>query len=240
LLLSFGFPQPDDSLYRLTRADYSDGRSFAYTYDSVGNRLTQEVCVSMGNCVTTSYVYDIANRLISVNGTAYTWDNNGNLLNDGTNEYAYDAANRLISVNNTQTSTLSTFTYNGLGDRASQTVNGVTTNYTLDLNAGLTQVLSDGTNAYLYGNGRIGELQPGGFVYHLDDALGSVRQLTDATGAVTLAKAYEPYGSVLTSAASAGVSTAYSFTGEWGDASGLLANCQDIADNKRGEITAKT
>jgi hypothetical protein len=36
-----------------------------------------------------------------------------------------------------------------------QTVNGVSTNYTLDLNAGLTQVLSDDVNAYLYSAGRM-------------------------------------------------------------------------------------
>jgi hypothetical protein len=43
----------------------------------------------------------------------------------------------------------------------------VTKNYTLDLNAGLTQVLSDGTNTSLYGLGRIGEKQSANFVYHL-------------------------------------------------------------------------
>ena len=36
-----------------------------------------------------------------------------------------------------------------------QTVNSVTTSYTLDLAAGLTQVLADGTNTYLYGFERI-------------------------------------------------------------------------------------
>jgi hypothetical protein len=90
-----------------------------------------------------------------------------------------------------------TYTYNGLGDRLLQTVDSVTTNYILDLNAGLTQVLDDGTNSYLYGNGRIGELQPSGFAFHLGDALGSVRQLSDAIGDVTLAKSYEPFGSLL-------------------------------------------
>jgi hypothetical protein len=35
----------------------------------------------------------------------------------------------------------------------------VTTNYALDLNAGLTQVLADGSSAYLYGNGRIAQYQ---------------------------------------------------------------------------------
>jgi len=36
-------------------------------------------------------------------------------------------------------------------------VAGVTTTYTLDLAAGLTQVLADGTHTYLYGNGRIAQ-----------------------------------------------------------------------------------
>jgi len=35
--------------------------------------------------------------------------------------------------------------------------------------------------------------------YLLPDALGSVRQIVDANGNVTLAKSYEPYGTVLTS-----------------------------------------
>ena len=46
-------------------------------------------------------------------------------------------------------------------------VNGVPTNYTVDLVGGLTQVLTDGTNSYLYGLGRLGEEQPGGWQYHL-------------------------------------------------------------------------
>jgi len=68
---------------------------FEYTYDAVGNRLTQTI-----NSVTTTYVYDAANRLVSVNGVSYTWDNNGNLTSDGTNTYTYDYANRLVSLTN--------------------------------------------------------------------------------------------------------------------------------------------
>ena len=55
------------------------------------------------------------------------------------------------------------FAFNGLGDRLSQTVNGYTTNYTLDIAAGLTHVLSDGENVYLYGAARIGEQGSGGW-----------------------------------------------------------------------------
>jgi hypothetical protein len=57
-------------------------------------------------------------------------------------------------------------------------VNGNTTTFTMDLNAGLTQALSDGTKAYIYGNGRIAQAAGSGTEYFLDDALGSVRQFT--------------------------------------------------------------
>ena len=83
----------------------------------------------------------------------------------------------------------SSYAYNGLGDRLSQTVNGLTTEYTLDLNAGLTQVLDDGTNTYLYGLTRLGQ-EATDMEYFLGDALGSVRQMVDSAGVVTLEKRY--------------------------------------------------
>jgi len=151
-------------------------------------------------------------HLLSVDSTAYTWDNNGNLLNDGVNTYAYDSANRLTAISGQQTAT---FYCNGLGDRLSQ--NGV--NYTLDLNSGLTQVLSDGTNTYLYGIGRIAQVNTT-TEYFLGDALGSVRQLTDAQGEITLANAYEPYGILAQTVGNA--QTSYGFTGEFTDPSGMV------------------
>ena len=117
-------------------------------------------------------------------------------------------------------STVSSYQYNGLGDRLSQTVNAQTTNYTLDLNAGLTQVLNDGTNSYLYGNGRIAQTAGATTDYFLGDALGSVRQLTDAQGEITLANAYDLYGTLAQSAG--GGQTGYGFTGEFTDPSGMV------------------
>ncbi len=101
-----------------------------------------------------------------------------------------------------------------------QTVNSVTTNYTLDLASGLTHVLDDGTNTYLYGRGRISEEQTGGFIVHLGDALGSVRQVVDDTGEITLAKDYEPYGEVL-NAGGIGA-TSYGYVGERLDSTGMI------------------
>jgi YD repeat-containing protein len=137
-----------DSLYRLTAADYSSGEYFHYTYDPVGNRLTQQ---TQGGSDT--YTYDAANRLTIVDGVPFIWDNNGNLLSDGVTTYSYDHANRLAIAE--QGANTYTFAYNGLGDRLRQTANGVPSNYTIDPNAGLTQVLADGTNTYLYGASRI-------------------------------------------------------------------------------------
>ena len=67
----------------LTEANYSDGTFFHYSYDAVGNRLRQSTQVG-----TVNYVYDDANRLASVCGVSYTWDNNGNLLSDGSSSYS--------------------------------------------------------------------------------------------------------------------------------------------------------
>jgi RHS repeat-associated protein len=202
-----------DPIYRLTAADYSTGEFFHYTYDAVGNRLTQET-----ESGTSGYTYDIANRLTSVDGAQFTWDANGNLLSDGASTYTYDVANRLRTV--VQDGTTYSFSYNGLGDRVGQSVSdGAAYDYALDLAAGLTQVLDDGANSYLYGTGRIGEEQPGGWQYHLGDALGSVRELASSTGSVSQARSFEPFGSVLSSVGSA--STAFSFTGEQLDGTGL-------------------
>jgi|CXWL01.1.fsa_nt_gi RHS repeat-associated protein len=123
--------------------------------------------------------------------------------------YAYDSANRLVEVSNQ--SSVSSYQYNGLGDRLSQTVDGIATDYTLDLNTGLTQVLYDGTTTYAYGLGRIAQTDTT-TEYFLGDALGSVRQMTDSTGEITFAQTYDPYGTVTSTS---GLShTDYGFTGE--------------------------
>ena len=89
----------------------------------------------------------------------------------------------------------------------------------MDLNTGLTQALSDGTYSYVYGNGRIAQVDTTA-EYFLGDALGSVRQMTDVTGAITYTQSYDPYGVV---SQTGGVSqTAYGYTSEWRDPAGMV------------------
>ena len=110
------------------------------------------------------------------------------------------------------------YAYNGLGDRLQTTADSLPPPSRWIWHHGLTQVLDDGTNTYLYGNGRIAQVNAT-TEYFLGDALGSVRQMTDAAGAVMLAKAYDPYGVAVQSVGNN--STSYAFTGEMTDLTGL-------------------
>jgi RHS repeat-associated protein len=204
-----------DSLYRLTGAQYSTGESFAYTYDAVGNRLS----LTTGEGVV-NYEYDAANRLTSVNGQAYAWDANGNLLDDGLRSYTYDHADRLTQVANGALTT--EFAYNGAGDRVAKTVDGVTTDYVLDPAAGLTQVLQDTTDgqtqSYLYGHDLLAQHDSGTWAYHVNDGLGSVRHLVDSTGQVVGSYSFSPFGVPLGESGG----EPYGFTGERWDVDAAL------------------
>jgi RHS repeat-associated protein len=134
--------------------------------------------------------------------------------------YTYDHANRLTSVTS---GTLTTgFTYNGAGDRVARTVDGVTTDYVLDPAAGLTQVLqetSDGqTTSYLYGADLLAQYDSGTWAYHLNDGLGSVRQLADPAGQVVQGYSFSPFGVPLGESGG----EPYGYTGEQWDASAGL------------------
>ncbi len=229
-----------DPLYRLTEAVYSSGEVYTHTYDEVGNRL------AMGaNGEEITYTYDAANRpvlsavegLTEVDGVGYTWDNDGNLLDDGVRSYSYDAANRLVAVISGTLTT--TYTYDGDGHRLAKAQDGVTTTYVVAVlpalrstaalavspaEGGLSQVLVEMTGGesilYLYGHDLLAE-EGDAWQWHLGDGLGSVRQLGTEDGGVSLARGYTPFGVPLWETGSG--ATGYGFTGErWGAYNGLL------------------
>jgi RHS repeat-associated protein len=89
-----------------------------------------------------------------------------------------------------------TYTYDGAGLRAAQTVFGTTIHLTWDTSAGLPLLLSNGSTNYIYGPGglpieQISEETPT-FYHH--DQLGSTRMLTNSSGEATATFTYGAYG----------------------------------------------
>jgi hypothetical protein len=74
-------------------------------------------------------------------------------------------------------------------------------------------MLSEGENLYLVGHDTLARWDGSEWAYHLPDALGSVRQVADGTGAVVSAREWTPYG-VEMGTGQAGLG----YTGEWWDA----------------------
>ncbi len=196
-----------DSLNRLGSADYSTGESFEYAYDTIGNRT------AMTNTAgTTLYQYDKANRLTSVDDVGYTWDDRGNLVDDGTFTYTYNTAGRMVRAESITVTLV--YTYNADGLRVEQSINGDITNFVWDWASGLPEILSEGGNLYLAGRDTLGYWDDtmSTWAYHLPDALGSIRQTTDDTGTVLDTREWTPFGiEVGTTQAGLG------YTGEWFD-----------------------
>ena len=173
-----------DGLQRLTSAQERGAttNSYSYAYDQVGNRTEG------------GRTYDAANQVVGWN-----YDAAGNLLNDGTTSYTYDALNRAVTTGSTTNAS------NADGVLVQQG----TTRYVQDLASPLSQILSDGTTSYVYGQERLFGQQSSTRTWYTTDALGSVRQTMNDTGAALGSIAYDPWGQV-----QSGSVPTFGFTGE--------------------------
>jgi RHS repeat-associated protein len=203
-----------------------------WTYDAVGNRLTEARPTG-----TTNYTYNNADQMTQAGSTAYTYDQNGNEKTAGSRTFSYDLANRPISTISGSTTT--TYTYNGDGLRLQASTGSQAskkTNYLWDVNAatGVTDdqpaqiaLERDGNNAllrrYVYGARRISMTSGGSAYYYHYDNLGSVANVTNATGASMWTEQYEPFGSIRTETKNNNSAPAnfMKFAGEYQDATGL-------------------
>ncbi|MCG2711361.1 MAG: DUF6531 domain-containing protein [Candidatus Omnitrophica bacterium] len=187
-----------DDIYQLTNADYPDGYEHddtAYNYDKLGNRTT--VTDTAG---TTTYTANNVNQYTQVQAVIFAYDNNGNLINDGTNSYSYDVDNRLVQ--STTTEGTIDYEYDAFGRRIHKSVVGSLSSdvwFVYDGDQVIAEYNGSGTllRKYVYGPG-IDEpilLDDGTnkYYYHMD-GLGSVVALTDASGIVVESYEYDVYG----------------------------------------------
>ena len=209
--------------------EYSMGE--AYQYDPAGNR---EV---MTDTAVHTYAYDAANRLTNADGVVHTWDNRGNLLADGTFTYTYNAAGRMVRAESITATLVYTYNADGLRVAQSQSVASVESvdTFTWDWAMPVPELLSDGESLYLIGYDTLGWQNGMDWMFVLPDALGSVRQETDAAGAVTAVREWSPYGEEI-----GGAQTGLGFTGEWFDvAVGLTYLRARWYDGSMGRFTQK-
>jgi RHS repeat-associated protein len=197
-----------DSLDRLTEACFAascpgpNDPYIRYDYDAVGNRKTETR--PMG---TTTYTYNSSDQLASQSGPGgtvnYTYDANGNETGAGNRTFIYDLANRLATT--TAGGNTFTYTYDGDGKRlqassGSQAANK--TNYIWDANTTLPLLVreADGRDVlrrrYVYGADLLSMTTGSGTYYYHHDWLGSVSNVTSASGTPQWTYTYEPFGSI--------------------------------------------
>jgi len=212
-----------DELYRLTGETVTGGLAYAdtFTYDPVGNRLTQIKTVT--STMPINYTYDARDRLLTENATNYTWDENGNLVTkSGEATYFWDFENRLIRVE-LANGTVVSHTYDADGNRvqtrtalASGTVTA--TNYLVDTSGALSQVVAETDDSgnttayYVRGDDLLAVMRGSQTRFYHADGLGSIRVLTDESGNITDSYTYSAFGELLAHTGSD--PQPYAFTGE--------------------------
>lgn len=170
-----------------------------------------------------TFAFGADNEMTNFNGTALTYDADANLTGDGTNSYAWDARNHLVAISG---GAVASFVYEGLGRRASKTMNRTTTQFVYDkLNP--VQELDGASPPNVTANVLTGmgideyfsRTDSSGAMSFLRDTLGSTVALTDSSGALNTQYTYQPFGAAMASGPAN--ANPYQFTGRENDGTGL-------------------
>ena len=204
---------------RIVGSTYSFGASvlgdLSYIYDPLGHVVQRGGSLARTGLPqpVISAVYDAANELTNWNGIPISYDNNGNMLSDGTNTFAWDTRNHLSALNGnsvrydvfgrrTQNASGTGFLYDGIN--AVQELAGSTVTANL-LTLGVDEVLSRTDSS-------------GSFSF-LTDNLGSTLALSDVNGNVATSYTYDPFG--VTTITGLSSTNSYQFTGRENAGNGL-------------------
>ena len=217
-----------DDIYRLV--DYKRGQLVANTipasalhqvfnYDELGNRTTV-----IENGSSTSYSDNNMNEYTSIagGGTVYpAYDDNGNMLTDGTFSYSYDFENRMDSVDD---GIIAQYSYDPLGRRISKIAGGNTINYYYDGQRVVEEQDGSGSSnaTYVFGSwiDDVLNMNRGSneYFYH-HNSLGSVAAVSNDTGSPQEYYHYDAYGQIdfsdqgMNSLSNSAFGNDYTFTG---------------------------
>ncbi|MEA2640270.1 MAG: hypothetical protein QOF51_1664, partial [Chloroflexota bacterium] len=124
-----------------------NARTTTYTFDRVGNRLSQaNILPGAVTPVTTSSTYDKADCILTAGVLSYTFDADGNVRSrtpsgGSATTYAYDQANRLTGA--TTGGVTSSYDFDSGGKRVSRTSGGTTSCAVYDTTGGLPMLRTE-------------------------------------------------------------------------------------------------
>lgn len=193
-----------DPVGRVTRIREGTFLDLEYTLDAAGQvtRIEMKAPLDPAGLVapaSTPLAYDAARQITS---PGYSYDPRGRMIAAPGQTHVYDGASRLTGAGSV------TLTYNGLDDVVTRTEGGTAVRFYYNYALGMGPIVAEKNEA-------TGEFvryyvwSPAGRLLYLIDAatrkasyyhfdrVGSTLALTDATGAVTDAYAYSPYGQML-------------------------------------------
>lgn len=217
-----------DDLYRLTIASSTIATTTedylqTYAYNAIGNITNKS---DVGDYTYTDSGYSNPNAVTSVNGTTYTYDNNGNLTSNGVWDYMWDYRNRLIEATN-GTSTIR-YGYDSNDDRVWMSVNGTaTTTYpTKYFNIETKNNISTTTQSVFANRQLIATVEGNGIAtstyYIHTDHLGGSSVITNEGGELAELIDYYPFGDIRLDEKEAGFNEKRKFTGhEYDEETGL-------------------
>lgn len=182
-----------DANYQLTRTDYPSVAPYnaevhQWTYDSIGNRLTNTV-----NSTTKNYTYfknganpNNGQRLSNDGVIAYSYNPNGGTYG------GWNVAMQMANVGGTT----NTYKYDFAGRRTSKKIVNSTTEYIYD---GLNVIAERGALLadFVFGPGidePLAMLRAGQVYYYAADGLGSIGSINNTTGTVQNTYAYDVWG----------------------------------------------
>ncbi len=175
-----------NSVYELIGT--TGGQVHTFAYDKVNNRTLAD---------SVSYTANNLNQYTLAGTTVPAYDSNANLTTDGTNTFTFDDDNRLTTAVNTQNS--ASYAYDAFDRRVSKAVNGTTTYFVYDGDQVIEDRSQTGTLIadYVYGTGidEVLTMTKGSTTYYYHyDGLGSVTDITNASGTSIENYTYDVYG----------------------------------------------
>jgi RHS repeat-associated protein len=204
-----------DATYELLNASQSGASTESYTYDPVGNRLS--------NLSGSAWSYNTSNELSSRPGVSYTYDANGNTTSKtdstGTTTYSWDFEDRLASAALPGSGGTVYFRYDPFDRRIYKQSPTATSIFAYDGVNLIETVNASGTVVARYSQGLtidepLVESCSGTSSYYEADGLGSITTLSNTAGTVAENYTYDSFGNLV--ATSGSIVNSFRYTGrEW-------------------------